>query len=751
MKNIRIACFVLAAALALAAGAQTARLGSLPGDTMVVTNTSALQLTQAMLDALNATNAAAVHALNATNAAALLGALDMIAAMNATNAALTARILSLTNGWAQYDALVQQTSATVRLYQPDTELRWAWLTPTNIAVTTLTRHPPVTNITWTAADPPGSDGWRATNFPPAVAAGPGGFLASVAAPPGQPSLFRSADGAAWTALAADAYMHIMMPVSNAVFLGAKHGLLDGHQYSVARLSQDGGATWTNLEPPGSGQDLLGYMRTDAHLYTVPGDRFVYYADAADPSQWFDPDHQFQPGCYPNLFATDGGAVYRAYNSAGSAWLEKTPQITQKSPEWQQVLSHVPPIRRIQAAGGLLHVQYEHGAVHASADGGATFGLTALPPSYAPYTVTALDRCLVAQTTNTTHISADGGATWLAAAHPAGAPLEPANSFVPWHCPPAALGDSILVPVRTAGGWGLARGTYAVTTNYTSETVAVPLWGDWQADVAADVAARVPPAVAAAAAGMATTQQVAAASNALAQAAGAHAAQRNPHGTTAADVGAITSERDLAALRLYHYGAPCIIESPAEWFEFNAGAGSITAFSYEAGRENVVVPWEIGGVAVRAIGGAAFGASSLLSSVTLPRSIVTLAAGSFASTGLTEITVPDSVAQIGADAFYDCFALTNVIFRGRPPQMDAAFGAAPGTLVATVPDPQAAGWGAALPAPNDFVPVVRPALHAGAVRMGASGTALASGALNGTNGVFFSLSGTNYWILLEAGE
>ena len=217
-------------------------------------------------------------------------------------------------------------------------------------------------------------------------------------------------------------------------------------------------------------------------------------------------------------------------------------------------------------------------------------------------------------------------------------------------------------------------------------------------------------VAAAVAGMATTQQVAAASNALAQAADAHAAQRNPHRTTAADVGAITNEQDLAALRTYHYGSPDIVESPAEWFEFDVSMGAITGFYYEPGRENVVIPWAINGVAVRAIGADAFRGSSLLSSVTLPRSIVTLGVRSFMSTGLTEITVPDSVAQIGFEAFYDCFALTNVIFRGRPPQMDAAFGATPGTLVATVPDPQAAGWGAALPAPNDFVPVVRPPLY-----------------------------------------
>jgi hypothetical protein len=79
---------------------------------------------------------------------------------------------------------------------------------------------------------------------------------------------------------------------------------------------------------------------------------------------------------------------------------------------------------------------------------------------------------------------------------------------------------------------------------------------------------------------------------------------NPHGVTAAQIGALTAEQDLAALRTYHYGSPDIVESPAEWFGFD-GAGTITAFNWEAGRENVVIPWAIGGVPVTAIGANAF--------------------------------------------------------------------------------------------------------------------------------------------------
>jgi hypothetical protein len=81
-------------------------------------------------------------------------------------------------------------------------------------------------------------------------------------------------------------------------------------------------------------------------------------------------------------------------------------------------------------------------------------------------------------------------------------------------------------------------------------------------------------------GLATTQQVEATTAALA----AHINRTdNPHGVTAVQIGALTAEQDLAALRAYHYGSPDIVESPAEWFAFD-GAGTITAFNWEAGRD-----------------------------------------------------------------------------------------------------------------------------------------------------------------------
>ena len=121
-----LSAILAAAALgasALPSGAQTARLGSLPADTLIVTNSAAISFSQQLLDSI-------------------AGA---FAALAATNAEITAGILARTNGWAQYDTLIQQSNATVRLYQPDTPLRWMWMTPTNPAITRLVPDGETTN------------------------------------------------------------------------------------------------------------------------------------------------------------------------------------------------------------------------------------------------------------------------------------------------------------------------------------------------------------------------------------------------------------------------------------------------------------------------------------------------------------------------------------------------------------------------------------------------------------------------------
>ena len=146
---------------------------------------------------------------------------------------------------------------------------------------------------------------------------------------------------------------------------------------------------------------------------------------------------------------------------------------------------------------------------------------------------------------------------------------------------------------------------------------------------------------------------------------------NPHGVTAAQIGALTEEQDLAALRTYHYGSPDIVESPAGWFVFD-GAGTITAFNWEAGRTNVVIPWAIGGVPVTVIGATAFQRSGIVS-VIAPQTVISIDYSAFSyCTSLTSINLPQATT-IGDYAFDSCYSLTSVSLPQATAIGDGAFG------------------------------------------------------------------------------
>ena len=169
---------------------------------------------------------------------------------------------------------------------------------------------------------------------------------------------------------------------------------------------------------------------------------------------------------------------------------------------------------------------------------------------------------------------------------------------------------------------------------------------------------------------------------------------NPHGVTAAQIGALTAEQDLAALRTYHYGSPDIVESPAEWFN---GQGTIIGFISGPGRTNAVIPWAIGGVAVTNIGSTAFYPEGS----TMPS---TYHFGRF-------------VRSIGAQAFFYNTDATHLYFSGDAPTVGAnAFLNANEGLTATVINPQATGWGATLSDGTRSIPVIRPALHTDLMRI-----------------------------------
>jgi hypothetical protein len=92
----------------------------------------------------------------------------------------------------------------------------------------------------------------------------------------------------------------------------------------------------------------------------------------------------------------------------------------------------------------------------------------------------------------------------------------------------------------------------------------------------------------------------------------------------------------------------IAETDPKHFEFDAATGTIVNYD-AAGPKDIVIPKQLNGVAVQAIGRAAFSFRGI-SSVVIPDSVREIGDGAFLSNRLTEITIPPSVQSIGAYAF-----------------------------------------------------------------------------------------------------
>ena len=89
-------------------------------------------------------------------------------------------------------------------------------------------------------------------------------------------------------------------------------------------------------------------------------------------------------------------------------------------------------------------------------------------------------------------------------------------------------------------------------------------------------------------------------------------------------------------------------------------------------ERVVVPSQFNGVNVTAISPNAFAdGDNIMSSISLPNTIITIGAGAFSGTDIRDIVIPDSVQTIGSGAFANCFVLVVVVFVAvEPPAMEA---------------------------------------------------------------------------------
>ncbi len=97
------------------------------------------------------------------------------------------------------------------------------------------------------------------------------------------------------------------------------------------------------------------------------------------------------------------------------------------------------------------------------------------------------------------------------------------------------------------------------------------------------------------------------------------------------------------------------------FMFTTGADGLTLTRYTGSLTTVVLPSEINGVPVVAIGDYAFADTNSMFNVTIPDSVKTVGAGAFAGSRLDNVTLGDGVTSIGENAFSGCEELRGVTF------------------------------------------------------------------------------------------
>ena len=89
--------------------------------------------------------------------------------------------------------------------------------------------------------------------------------------------------------------------------------------------------------------------------------------------------------------------------------------------------------------------------------------------------------------------------------------------------------------------------------------------------------------------------------------------------------------------------------------------SVTITGYTGNEASVVIPNEIEGKPVTAIGERAFYQNKTLTSVAIPDSVTGIGDYAFYESGLENINIPAGVTTIGMGAFEDCFNLSGVTF------------------------------------------------------------------------------------------
>jgi uncharacterized delta-60 repeat protein len=103
-----------------------------------------------------------------------------------------------------------------------------------------------------------------------------------------------------------------------------------------------------------------------------------------------------------------------------------------------------------------------------------------------------------------------------------------------------------------------------------------------------------------------------------------------------------------------------ISSPAEDFTYTSDGTSLTITGYTGSGGAVVIPANIGGVPVSALGTNCFSYRFTVTSITIPNGVVTVGYNAFHyCTSLTIVEIPASVTSISSTAFRSCSALTGI--------------------------------------------------------------------------------------------
>ena len=92
--------------------------------------------------------------------------------------------------------------------------------------------------------------------------------------------------------------------------------------------------------------------------------------------------------------------------------------------------------------------------------------------------------------------------------------------------------------------------------------------------------------------------------------------------------------------------------------------SVTITGYTGNEASVVIPNEIEGKPVTAIGERAFYQNKTLTSVAIPDSVTGIGKSAFYKSGLENINIPAGVTTIEMSTFWECYKLESITFEGR---------------------------------------------------------------------------------------